>query len=129
MSSTITVPASDVAYLKSLLGEHADFPIPGITFLDIFPILLNPLAFAQLISHFENHIYTTTLSKTPNRKIDVVVGLDARGFLFGPILAQRLGAAFVPVRKPGKLPGKCLTATYEKEYGSVSLRERGRSVV
>lgn len=52
------------------------------------------------------------------KKIDVVVGLDARGFLIGPILALRLGAAFVPVRKAGKLPGACSSAIYEKEYGS-----------
>lgn len=53
-------------------------------------------------------------------KIDVVVGLDARGFLLGPIIALRLGAAFVPIRKAGKLPGQCVDATYEKEYGNVS---------
>lgn len=53
-----------------------------------------------------------------NSKPDVIVGLDARGFLFGPSLALRLGAAFVPVRKQGKLPGKIETATFEKEYGS-----------
>lgn len=47
-------------------------------------------------------------------------GLDARGFLFGPIIAMRLGAAFVPVRKQGKLPGKCINVTYRKEYGEVS---------
>ena len=53
-------------------------------------------------------------------KVDAVVGLDARGFLIGPILALRLGAAFVPVRKSGKLPGQCVQAVYEKEYGTVS---------
>jgi adenine phosphoribosyltransferase len=60
-----------------------------------------------------------TIPASPNKKIDVVIGLDARGFLLGPIIALRLGAAFVPVRKPGKLPGECLRATYEKEYGKV----------
>ncbi len=59
---------------------------------------------------------------SPHKKIDVVVGLDARGFLLGPSVALRLGAAFVPVRKRGKLPGQCVSATYEKEYGEVSRR-------
>jgi adenine phosphoribosyltransferase len=67
-----------------------------------------------------HHLTSSTIRKTPSRKIDVVVGLDARGFLLGPIIALRLGAAFVPVRKKGKLPGKCITAKYEKEYGIVS---------
>lgn len=90
-------------------------------FLDIFPILRDPLAFETLITHFLHHITSITLPSSPSRKIDVVVGLDARGFLLGPIIALRLGAAFVPVRKRGKLPGKCLSATYEKEYGLVKM--------
>ena len=67
-----------------------------------------------------HHITSHTLKNSANKKIDVVVGLDARGFLFGPIIALRLGAAFVPVRKAGKLPGQTITASYEKEYGTVS---------
>jgi len=133
---------SDVAYLKSALGVHPNFPkevrsishLPaqraagsattnpsaclvantqGITFLDIFPLLRDPLAFETLITHLLHHITTTHAGVKP----DVIVGLDARGFLFGPILAQRLGAAFVPVRKAGKLPGACNTVEYAKEYG------------
>ena len=65
-----------------------------------------------------HHLLTSTVYQTPNHKIDVVVGLDARGFLLGPILALRLGAAFVPVRKVGKLPGAVVKVAYEKEYGS-----------
>jgi adenine phosphoribosyltransferase len=91
----------------------------GIVFLDIFPLLRNPTTFETLITHFVHHITSSTLSKSPSRKIDVIVGLDARGFLLGPSIALRLGAAFVPVRKQGKLPGKCVTVTYEKEYGYV----------
>jgi adenine phosphoribosyltransferase len=60
-----------------------------------------------------------TIPTSPNKKIDVVIALDARGFLIGPVIALRLGAAFVPVRKRGKLPGECVQATYEKEYGKV----------
>lgn len=89
-------------------------------FLDIFPILRNPLAFETLITHFVHHITSHTIKSSPSKKIDVVVGLDARGFLLGPLIALRLGAAFVPVRKRGKLPGECVSASYEKEYGTVS---------
>lgn len=132
---------SDVAHLKSLLGVHPDFPkkvrglhlfllsfpslahstacqqkkkkhTQGITFLDIFPILRDPIAFESLITHFISHIFNTHKVKP-----DVIVGLDARGFLLGPVIAMRLGAAFVPVRKSGKLPGSVEVVKYEKEYG------------
>lgn len=89
-------------------------------FLDIFPLLRNPIAFETLITHLVHHLTSHTIAAAPSKKIDVVVGLDARGFLLGPIIALRLGAAFVPVRKQGKLPGKCVSASYEKEYGTVS---------
>lgn len=76
--------------------------------------------FESLITRFVHHITSHTLGLSEDKKIDTVVGLDARGFLLGPIIALRLGAAFVPVRKKGKLPGECVNATYEKEYGPVS---------
>jgi adenine phosphoribosyltransferase len=90
-------------------------------FLDIFPILRNPLAFETLITHLMHHITSYTIPSSNFKKIDVVVGLDARGFLLGPIIAQRLGASFVPVRKKGKLPGKVHQAEYAKEYGVVRI--------
>lgn len=68
-----------------------------------------------------HHITSEVIPKTESKKIDVIVGLDARGFLIGPPLALRLGAAFVPIRKKGKLPGDCVQALYEKEYGAVSI--------
>lgn len=129
----------DVEYIKSQLTSHPDFPkkvrrtrssnslilshpdTQGIVFLDIFPLLRDPITFETLITHFLHHITSHTIAKSPTRKIDVVVGLDARGFLLGPIIALRLGAAFVPVRKQGKLPGACVSASYEKEYGVVSF--------
>lgn len=88
--------------------------------MDIFPILRNPVAFETLITHLVHHITSHTLTYSPTKKVDVIVGLDARGFLLGPIIALRLGAAFVPVRKAGKLPGDCSSVSYEKEYGMVS---------
>ncbi|KAL6299104.1 phosphoribosyltransferase-like protein [Sparassis latifolia] len=110
-------PTPDVQFLRSLMKAHPDFPKKGIVFLDIFPIFRDPLGSETLITHLLFHLTSVTIPRTPNKKIDVVVGLDARGFLLGPIIALRLGAAFVPVRKRGKLPGKCIQATYEKEYG------------
>jgi adenine phosphoribosyltransferase len=98
--------------LTSSLRQFPDFPSPGILFEDILPIFANPTLHESLLRALELHISTTY-----NQKPDVVVGLEARGFLFGPSLALRLGAAFVPVRKKGKLPGPCETASYKKEYG------------
>ena len=62
---------------------------------------------------------SAVIPNSPNKKIDVIVGLDSRGFLLGPVIALRLGAAFVPVRKRGKLPGECEQASFKKEYGVV----------
>ncbi|KAI0028689.1 adenine phosphoribosyltransferase [Vararia minispora EC-137] len=103
---------ADVAYIRSLLKEHPDFPKKGIVFLDIFPLFKQPRAVETLLAHLVHH-----LALSVDSQVDVVVGLDARGFLFGPPLALRLGAAFVPVRKRGKLPGECVRASYVKEYG------------
>lgn len=118
--STASPDAGDIALLKSKFQFHQDFPKKGIYFCDVFPAFRDPVALEIMITHFLSHIFTVTLPKlapSSNKRIDVVVGLDARGFLIGPILAQRLGASFVPVRKAGKLPGKCVQASYAKEYG------------
>jgi len=109
---------ADVEFLKSKLEAHADFPKKGIIFQDWLAILRDPIAYETLLTHFMHHITSITIPRSQSKKIDVVVALDARGFLFGPPLALRLGAAFLPVRKRGKLPGPCVAATYEKEYGS-----------
>ncbi|KAG6378812.1 phosphoribosyltransferase-like protein [Boletus reticuloceps] len=108
---------SDIDFLQSIVTRYPDFPKPGIVFLDIFPIFRDPVALETLITHFVYHITSHTIPKSVRKKVDVVVGLDARGFLIGPLIALRLGAAFVPVRKKGKLPGPCKLASYEKEYG------------
>lgn len=101
--------------LKNALRQFPDFPEPGILFEDILPIFANPETHEGLVRALELAVQKEFAS---NGKPDVVVGLDARGFLFGPSLALRLGASFVPVRKRGKLPGPCETAEYQKEYGS-----------
>jgi adenine phosphoribosyltransferase len=92
--------------------QFPDFPSPGILFEDIMPIFADPKLHETLIRALELHV-RQAYDQIP----DVIVGLEARGFLFGPSLALRLGASFVPVRKKGKLPGPCETESYKKEYG------------
>lgn len=99
--------------LQAALRHFADFPIPGIDFVDILPLFANPALHASLIRALQLQVRAFNDGKAP----DVIVGLDARGFLFGPSLALRLGASFAPVRKPGKLPGPTEQASFEKEYG------------
>lgn len=107
--------ASLKSTLKSSLRQFKDFPEPGILFEDILPIFADPTLHEGLLRSLE---LAVDKQFGAAGKPDVVVGLDARGFLFGPSLALRLGASFVPVRKKGKLPGPCETAEYQKEYGS-----------
>ncbi|KAG1874518.1 phosphoribosyltransferase-like protein [Suillus subalutaceus] len=120
---------ADVEYLQSIIRHHPDFPKKGISFLDIFPILRDPIAFETLITHFVHHITSQTIPKSLRKKVDIVVGLDARGFLLGPIIALRLGASFVPVRKRGKLPGECVSANYEKEYGADTFEMQSDAIL
>ncbi|KAI0912799.1 phosphoribosyltransferase-like protein [Ustulina deusta] len=95
------------------LRYEPDFPIPGIKFIDILPIFQNPVAFGSLLDVLVLLIRERFGSQIP----DIIVGLEARGFLFGPPLALRLNRPFVPVRKKGKMPGACRTVEYTKEYG------------
>lgn len=98
--------------LRAALRNFPDFPIPGINFVDILPLFADPSLHETLISALELQVLAAFAQKP-----DVIVALDARGFLFGPSLALRLGCKFAPVRKPGKLPGPVETASYKKEYG------------
>ncbi len=90
-----------------------NFPKPGVTFKDITPLLGNGSAFNAAIEVFVNR-YKSEL-------IDVIVGIDARGFILGAALANRLGLGFVPIRKRGKLPFDCYEVTYDLEYGTDTL--------
>lgn len=99
--------------LRAALRQFPDFPIPGIDFVDILPLFASPSLHESLIRALELQV----LSSYNGVKPDVIVGLDARGFLFGPSLALTLGAGFAPVRKKGKLPGPTETASFAKEYG------------
>ena len=96
-------------YIKS----HMDFPKKGINFRDISPLLAQPKAFQALISVFKG--------RYKKMKIDVICGVESRGFIVGAPLALELGIPFVMIRKPGKLPGKVTSVDYEKEYGKDSL--------
>jgi adenine phosphoribosyltransferase len=99
--------------LKALVRTVPDFPKPGILFYDITTLLKNPKGFATLIDALAQYYI--------DKEIDLVLGIEARGFIFGPALAYRLNAGFVPVRKPKKLPGPTARVTYDLEYGSDML--------
>ncbi|VEU21729.1 DEKNAAC102329 [Brettanomyces naardenensis] len=99
--------------LKSALHQYPNFPKDGILFEDFLPIFRNPDLFNKLIMAFKMHVGQSF----PDQTIDYIVGLESRGFLFGPTLALALDAGFVPIRKKGKLPGETYKAEYSKEYG------------
>jgi adenine phosphoribosyltransferase len=113
MSTQMPTEPVDCDRLKKLIREVPDFPKKGILFYDITTLLKDKLGFARLIDALSEHYI--------GKEIDLVVGMEARGFIFGPALAYRLNAGFVPVRKPGKLPAETVKISYELEYGSNSL--------
>jgi adenine phosphoribosyltransferase len=103
----------DCEPLKSLIRTVPDFPKPGILFYDITTLLKDKVGFAELIDALAAHYI--------GRDIDLVLGIEARGFIFGPALAYRLNAGFVPVRKPKKLPAPTVRVSYDLEYGADAL--------
>jgi adenine phosphoribosyltransferase len=102
-----------VENLKKLIREVPDFPKPGILFYDITTLLKEPLGLHQAVDLLANHYV--------GRVIDRVIGIEARGFIFAPMVAYRLNAGFVPVRKPQKLPAEVARASYRLEYGQDNL--------
>jgi len=104
--------ANSKATLQGALRHFPDFPIPGIDFVDILPLFADARMQETLLAALELEV-----AKSFPTKPDVVVALDARGFLFGPGLALRLGCGFAPVRKQGKIPGPTVTTSFKKEYG------------
>jgi adenine phosphoribosyltransferase len=99
--------------LKKLIREVPDFPKAGILFYDITTLLKDSAGFAGVIDGLKSH-YSGT-------RVDLVLGIEARGFIFAPALAYALRAGFVPVRKPKKLPAATVSVTYDLEYGQDSL--------
>ena len=99
--------------LKRLIREIPDFPKPGILFYDITTLLKDKAGLKGTIDALKSHY--------AGADIDVVLGIEARGFIFAPALAYALGAGFVPVRKPKKLPSDCASISYDLEYGTDTL--------
>ncbi len=99
--------------LKKLIREVPDFPKPGILFYDITTLIKDKCGFRAVIDGLKYHYR--------DAQVDVVLGIEARGFIFAPALAYALGAGFVPVRKPKKLPAECVSVTYDLEYGTDTL--------
>ena len=99
--------------LRAGVRDVPDFPKKGIVFKDITPVLSDPALFRASIDLF--------LERCRGRKIDRIVGIDARGFLFGSAVAYQLGVGFVPIRKRGKLPFQTQTARYALEYGEAEM--------
>ena len=100
-------------HLKTLIREVPDYPKPGILFYDLTTLLQNPDGFHGLVDRLCGHY--------AGKLVDAVVGIEARGFILAPALAYRLGAGFIPVRKPKKLPWKTVAVTYQLEYGTDTL--------
>jgi adenine phosphoribosyltransferase len=99
--------------LKQLIREVPDFPKPGILFYDITTLLRDSDGFAGVIDGLKSHY--------SGARVDLVLGIEARGFIFAPALAYALHAGFVPIRKPGKLPAAVVSVSYDLEYGKDSL--------
>ncbi len=98
--------------IASLIHDVPDFPKPGVVFKDITPLLASPVQFRQAVH---------AMAQAAPQGVDVVVGMEARGFIFAAPVAIELGVGFVPVRKPGKLPGDVFSQSFDLEYGSETL--------
>ena len=112
-AETSLEPVSEPAWLRSLVREIPDFPKPGVTFRDITPLLGNATAFQRAVDELADPFV--------GEAVDRVVGIESRGFILAAPVAYRLGAAFVPVRKAGKLPWAVVREEYQLEYGADKL--------
>jgi len=106
--------------LKSKIREIEDFPIKGVSFKDITTLTRDKDAF--------NHAVSSMIDDLKDKEVDYIVGPEARGFLFGAAVAYGLGVGFVPIRKPGKLPGETTSFEYELEYGTNTLEIHTESI-
>ncbi|RWS03639.1 Adenine phosphoribosyltransferase-like protein [Dinothrombium tinctorium] len=119
MSSTAE---SRIEQIKRHVQSFENWPKNGIIFRDLFPVFREPKVLRVLIDELKEHI--TNAVKT----VDVIVGIESRGFLFGPILALELNLPFVPIRKKGKLPGSVNKVTYALEYGEDTIEIQSESI-
>src|SRR5215204_3451308 len=99
--------------LKSLIREVPDFPKPGINFYDITTLLLDPDGLKGTID--------ALYDRAKDLHVDTIIGVESRGFIFATPLAYQMGAGFIPVRKPKKLPAECVSISYDLEYGQDTL--------
>lgn len=99
--------------VKAKIRDIVDFPKPGIVFKDLTPVLADPLLMTQITDELAAPYATTGIS--------AVAGMEARGFIFGSLVAQALNVGFIPLRKPGKLPAETHSVSYELEYGEATL--------
>jgi len=103
--------------MKSYVRSVEDFPKPGITYRDITPLLADPEIFRQAVEGILHEVSGISRSK----KVEVVAAVDARGFIFGAIVAYRWKLPFIPIRKAGKLPAETYEASYTLEYGKATM--------
>lgn len=111
----MTTFKEDLDLIYKSIRTIPDWPQKGVSFRDITTLLQDPVAF--------NKVINILLDRYRNKLIDVVAGLDARGFIFGPVLAYELGVGFIPIRKKGKLPYKTYAESYTLEYGDATTVE------
>jgi adenine phosphoribosyltransferase len=121
VSANASNSAPTANHLKQLIREIPDFPKPGINFYDITTLLKDKAGFGETINALRDHYRSTP--------IDIVVGIEARGYFFAPAIALALNAGFVPVRKPKKLPHKVNRVQYELEYGEDQLEMHADAIL
>lgn len=107
--------------IKSSIRDVKDFPKEGIIFKDITPILENPELTASITKEF--------VRQMNGIKVDAIMGVESRGFFWGPMIAQELGVPFIPVRKKGKLPYKTVSYKYDLEYGSAEIEVHADAII
>lgn len=122
-----TLDPSTKALISSTFTEHLDFPKPGINFINILPLFRQPSLVRIMVKGISTMIQQT-YSKQNTNYPTVIVGLESRGFLFGPMLAEELNLPFVCVRKAGKLPGECISYSYNLEYGTATIQIQKNSI-
>lgn len=113
------LPLSD--YIRARIRTVADWPQPGVMFRDITPLLSDPRTFRILIDIYVHRFM--------DERIDVVAGIDARGFILGSVIAYELNRGFIPIRKKGKLPYETISEQYELEYGSASIEVHSDAIL
>ncbi|HET9439667.1 MAG TPA: adenine phosphoribosyltransferase [Longimicrobiales bacterium] len=109
-----------IARVRAAVRDVPDFPQPGIIFKDITPVLGDAVLFNDVVDHL--------VDRFRSERIDVVAGIESRGFIFGAPIATRLGAGFVPIRKPGKLPAQRVRVDYALEYGTDALEAHADAI-